>query len=116
SSLLVMRTSFCILFSALFRPPPPPTLFPYTTLFQALDPAPRLLFGRAGLGLHLGLGLAHRLLQLRGRLAGLVHAALELFGRQFALELGLHRVPLRARAPDPQPREARRLGQALGAE
>ena len=43
-------------------------------------------------------------------------AALQFVGGQFALELGLHRIPLRARAAHPQAGEARGLGQALGAE
>src|SRR5690606_14457677 len=60
----------------------------------AADPAPHafnLAPGRgldlARLGLHLGPGLAHGFLQPRRRLPGFLQAALELLGRQLALEL-----------------------------
>src|SRR5690606_28652686 len=67
--------------------------------------APRLGVGRA----HRGVDVAHLLLRL-------AQAALEFVGGQFALQLAAHRVPLRARAPHPQAGEARRLRQPFRAE
>src|SRR5690606_20186997 len=64
----------------------------------------------------LRIGVAHRRIDVAQRVPGFAQAALEFVGGQFALQLAAHRIPLRARAPHPQPGEARRLRQPLGAE
>src|SRR5690606_26107745 len=56
------------------------------------------------------------LLDVGGRGARSVEVALALVSGHFALEFGLHWIPLLARAPRPQAGESRSLGQALGAE
>src|SRR5690606_30131250 len=76
--------------------------------------------GRAAHGVELaprlGIGRAHRCVDVARRVLGFAQAALELVGGQLALQFAAHRVPLRARAPHPQPGEARRLRQPFRAE
>src|SRR5690606_21754053 len=97
-----------------------------TGLHPARGPG-QVVVDRAQAAAHVFPGLADAGVQLVGGFACLpfepgcggprrVQVALEFLGGQFALQLGAHRIPLCAGAAHPEPGEACRPGQALGAQ
>src|SRR5690606_14715111 len=86
-----------------------------SSIASGLVPVSVLARGRVG-ALAQGGGRAALLARFVQRLPGFGQAAAQVLGGDLAFQLGAHRMPLRARAPHPQPGHARGARQALGPE